>query len=529
MQLALVHVKAIGTGQTGVQPLEVQEPRHQLGWAGGVPIAHEADDRDAAIFLGLEQMIGNGLTYRAWFSERRFEVHQQAGSGIHFHNGAALGRQGLRDVLRHQVHTCNVQAYHPRSQHGKGRHIGVDLVGDIARHVAGAHDQHRPTGLRNAVGAQALASELQHRGGVLVESDGVEREIFFFSSPRVGVDLKLDQLRHVVHPIAHHAGGLAFVGRGHMVAHHQQAVFFAQDEALDQDLAAFGQGDVISRFNVLLFGKFERHTAGMVAVGGFDTHGQTDVLRRLPSRGGAVHNAALRHGHAAHGEQLLGQVFVFGYAFGNGAGAVGFSGPNAPLLLAMAQLNQVAIIEANGRNAALAGGIDNAGGAGADAQAVHQVFEAVDFGNHIEGAVFDGGQNQVARGLQGAAANRLVPSSDHDFVHTARAGFAGFAKTGLHARLGLQLQGHVFQHVASPCAFFQALQKAAALTHAAAVFDQPGQPGTQALVEAWQGVGWVVFKGANVDQCFQHGAVSPDVGPAQMGHAQKFKGVWVHE
>ena len=139
----------------------------------------------------------------------------------------------------------------------------------------------------------------------------------------------------------------------------------------------------------------------------------------------------------------------------------------------------------------------------------------------VKGLVGDGRQNQIARTEQGLAAHRFVAGADDDFVDTPRTRFAGFAKTGLHAGAGLQLQCHMLQDVARPSAFFQPLQEAAALAHAAAVLDQSGQPGRQALGEAGQGVGGAVFQVADVDQRFNDRTVSPDVGAAQRGHAQK--------
>lgn len=119
--------------------------------------------------------------------------------------------------------------------------------------------------------------------------------------------------------------------------------------------------------------------------------------------------------------------------------------------------------------------------------------------------------------------------ADHHFVDASWPCLAGFAKTGLHASLGLQFQCNVFQDVASPSAFFQALQEAATFTHTAAVFNQSGQPVCQTLVEARQGVRREVFQRANVNQRLHDRTVSPDVGTAQMGHAQKLDVFGVHE
>jgi len=60
------------------------------------------------------------------------------------------------------------------------------------------------------------------------------------------------------------------------------------------------------------------------------------------------------------------------------------------------------------------------------------------------------------------------------------------------------------------------------------VLHQTGQASGQALIEAGQCVGGEVFQGPDVDQGFQDRTVSPDIGSAQMGHAQKLDVVSVH-
>ncbi len=224
-------------------------------------------------------MVGNRLAHRAWLTCGGFEVHQQTRAGIDPRPPrAALWPQRLGNVLRHQVDPGDVQAHDTRGQHRLCGHIGVHQVGHVHRHVAGAHDQHAAARFGHAVGTQPLSLEFQHRGGVLVEANGVQRKVLFLAAARVGVDLQLDQLLHRVHAITHHAGGLAFVGRHHLVTHHQQAVFLTQDETLDDDFAAFGQRDVVSRFDVFLARQFKGHAAGMVAIGGLDADRQANVL-----------------------------------------------------------------------------------------------------------------------------------------------------------------------------------------------------------------------------------------------------------
>jgi hypothetical protein len=69
--------------------------------------------------------------------------------------------------------------------------------------------------------------------------------------------------------------------------------------------------------------------------------------------------------------------------------------------------------------------------------------------------------------------------------------------------------------MAHPGAAFQALDEAAALADAAGVLDQVGQPGGQALVEAGNLVGRIVFQLSQIQPDLQYRAVGPDTGATQ--------------
>ena len=58
------------------------------------------------------------------------------------------------------------------------------------------------------------------------------------------------------------------------------------------------------------------------------------------------------------------------------------------------------------------------------------------------------------------------------------------------------------------------------MAHTAVVFNQAGQPAVDAIVETVNFVGRVIFHLAQINEGFDDGAVSPDIGPAQVVHAQ---------
>jgi hypothetical protein len=156
--------------------------------------------------------------------------------------------------------------------------------------------------------------------------------------------------------VAGHGDDLAARGRHHLAAHHQQAVFVAADEALDHHVAAFGLGHREGGHHFFARGQLERHAAAVVGVRGLHDHRQADVLGGFPGFFGAVDHLAFGHRHAAAGQQRLGQFLVAGDRFADGAGVVGLGGPDALLVGAVAQLHQVAAVQAHVRNAAVGGG-----------------------------------------------------------------------------------------------------------------------------------------------------------------------------
>ena len=371
------------------------------------------------------------------------------------------------------------------------------------------------------MGVQLLALEFQLHGDVGLDVDDFERILFLVASARVGVELGVDQFLDAGAAVAGDAHHLATGGSNHLAVDHQEAVFVAGNEALDHHVAALGVGHVVSRLDVGLLVQVQRHATTVVAVGGFDDHGQADVLCCLPGFLGAVDDLALGDGYAARLEQAFGQVLVGGDAFGDGAGEFALGGPDPPLAGAVAQLHQVAIVQADVRNAAVGGCRHDAGGARAQVAVVHFGAHLGDGRRHVKGLVVDGRHDQAVALLQRHACHAFVAGPEHHAVDTACRGAACLAKTGGHARKVEQFDDDMLQHMAAPGALLQALQKAAALAHTAVVLDQRGQPGGQAVVEAGNLVRGVVFERAEVQPDFEHRTIRPQVGAAQVIDAQQ--------
>ena len=112
--------------------------------------------------------------------------------------------------------------------------------------------------------------------------------------------------------------------------------------------------------------------------------------------------ATFRDGNADRGNQFLGQILVARDGFCDGAGLVGFCRPDTAHRGTVAELDEVAVVEqADLRNLAGFGGIDNGGSGGAKVLAVNLAAQGLDGGLNVIRAVIHGGQQQIAGQFQG--------------------------------------------------------------------------------------------------------------------------------
>src|SRR5471030_307614 len=488
-QQAAVQEQAIGAGQAGLLAADLQQPSDQPRGHRRAVFAGDADDGHAAGFVVREQMVDDGRADRARFAAGRAQMRQQAGTGVDFDDGAALFGQRPRNVVGDDIDAGDVEADHARGQRGHRRHFGMDLIGDVEADVAVGLDQHLLAVQRHGIRGQALALQFEDDLGAVFRRQRVQRRVFGGAATRVGVDLLVDQPDDVGAAVAGHPQRLARGGRDQPLADHQQAVLVAGDEALDDDAlaAALARSQRVGGLDVGLRHQVQRDAAAVVAVVGLDDHRHADVLRRFPGRFGAGDQLAFGHGHAAGGQQRLGQVLVAGDAFGDGAGFFGLGGPDAALHGAVAQLHQVAVGQADRGNLAHGGGVDDVGGARPQAYRLDQVGQVDDGGGQVVGFIFDHRHQQVAAGGQRGASDLLLAGAEGHLVQAgAVADLARLAEAGLDAGQVLQFQHHVFEDVAGVGAVAQAFEEAAVLADAAAVDDQIGQPSGQTLIQAGQ-------------------------------------------
>jgi hypothetical protein len=93
----------------------------------------------------------------------------------------------------------------------------------------------------------------------------------------------------------------------------------------------------------------------VVAVVGLGHHRAADASRRAHRAGFALHQFLARHRQAERGQDLVGLFLVAGQFHRDVRGAAGHRGLDALLVLAVAELHQRLLVQAQPRDAALLG------------------------------------------------------------------------------------------------------------------------------------------------------------------------------
>ena len=100
------------------------------------------------------------------------------------------------------------------------------------------------------------------------------------ATPWIGIDF-VNQFFHGMGAIAHHQRWFAPGSSNQFVAHDQQAVVATWQEFFDQDFAIASRC-FISLIEQVAFIDVDGDAFSLIAILGFDHHGQSNVLRNLP-------------------------------------------------------------------------------------------------------------------------------------------------------------------------------------------------------------------------------------------------------
>ena len=255
---------------------------------------------------------------------------------------------------------------------------------------------------------------------------------------RVGID-QIDQLPHGVRAIAEHLRRIASGGRHHAVAHHQQPVVAAGQEALDHHVADLCRG-AVGDLQVFAIHDVDGDALALVAVLRLDDDRQADLQRDRPGFVHGRHRPAIGHRHAGGQQQCLRQVLVLRNRFGHGAGDIDLGRLDAPLTRAPAELHQAALREPPPRDTTGCRRIDDGAGARAEPNVLVGFAQAGDGCIDVVGPVVHRRGDEFLGQLERLPAHLLFAVLDD---HLVDAGFdrgRSAAESHRATCLGLQRQ-----------------------------------------------------------------------------------------
>ena len=285
-------------------------------------------------------------------------MHAKARSRVHFADAAADGAVALGDVLRQEVHAADIQADGANGALGHLAIVGMNHVGDVGggaagREVGGRAQVHDRPLRRHRLGRESGA--LEHLLRLRIELQAREHLLVADAAARVQVH-DVDELRDGVLAVADHVPGRT-PGRGDELAvHHQQAVIVALEEALHDHRARMLARDVEAMRDLLVGGETDGNAAAVVAVVGLGDHRETHALGGAHRLALALHHLLLGHRQPEAGQDLVGLLLVARQLHRDMRGAPGDRGLDALLVLAVTELHQRLLVQAQPRNAARFGG-----------------------------------------------------------------------------------------------------------------------------------------------------------------------------
>ena len=306
------------------------------------------------------------------------------------------------------------------------------------------------------------------------------------AAARVGV-LPVDQLADGVPAVAHDARRHALGDRGHPPADDQHAVIVAGHVRLDDDIAVttLVPGWLEGLLHVVVRAQVEAHPAAVVAVERLDHDRIADALGSLDRTLGRAHHLRARHGQPGRAEQLVGEALVRREVDRDGRSARGHRRADALLVDALAQLDQARLVEADERDVARHGLVDQRLGGRPKGLALGQADEPRQLIGEVELDLVRGDEVVEQRDGDAArlAADFLLAVLIDDVITPRRPGAARLAQARLGAGQALQLERDMLGDVAQPRSVTQPGDETAAPAQRAGVAVERGQQLDECLVE----------------------------------------------
>jgi len=440
--------------------------------------------------------------------------------------GAALISPMAGDVGRDEVDAADVEADRLDRPLGHDPVVVVDDVRLVDRRAAGRQVPRRAQVEDLARGEDRSGVEprlLEQPLGLEVELEAGQHLLVADAAAGILVG-GLDQLRHRVRAVAGHVAGDALRRRHHLAVDHQDAVVVPWLEALDDHHRGELIGGLERRPHLLGGGEVDRHPLAVVAVERLDDHriaqplgGGHGVLR-------PAHPLLLRHRQPEVAEDLVGQPLVGSDVDGGVTCLAGHRRLDAALVLAVAELHQRAVVQADPRHVAVLGGAHQRPGRGAESAALGDAHQVLELGLEVVGAGKVGlavGRQQMAEQPQprlgGLEPHRLLVVAEDDVVLAARQVVAArLAVADRGAGEDLELQRHVLEDVPhpGPLVLGQAAHEPPRLAVGAGMGGEGRDRREQPVVEPRQLGGRVVLQLSEVDAQADHLAQGVQVGAA---------------
>ena len=245
-------------------------------------------------------------------------------------------------------------------------------------------------------------------------------------------------------------------------------------------------GDQVALRDLLVGHQPDRDASSVVAVVGFGHYRIADAPRGAHRLALALHQFLARHRQTERGEDLVGFFLVAGKLDGDVRGTARHRGLDALLVLAVAELHQRLVVQAQPRDAALLGRRDQRCRGGSQCTALREADElvarlrpapALRHGVLRPQLLRQQRAQQPQRQFAGGdALVALLVLIDHG-IDARPAGASRLAEGHLLAGDVLQFQRDVLQYVAQPrpLVLAHAPEEAAGLAIRAAVLGKPGQ------------------------------------------------------
>ena len=307
----------------------------------------DSRNRDARRRTGREQHVDDRTTDIARRALARCDVHAEAGTGIHFADGAACLAIRQRDVLGKEIHATDVQPDRADSAYRHFAIVRVDRVGHVDGRTAGRQVRRRPQ-VNDLVLRRhrilVVADLFQQAFGLVVKLESRQYFLVPDATARVLVD-DIHQLFDRMLAVADDVPGLT-LGRCYQLAvDDQQTMIEAVDIALDDDGAAvllrLGEPD----FHFFRRLEIDRYAAAVVSGERLHHHREADRLRRAHRIARAAHDALLRHRQAEVAQDAVGLFLVACELHRNIAGAARRRRLDASLEAAVPELHEAVTVQ----------------------------------------------------------------------------------------------------------------------------------------------------------------------------------------